>query len=151
MLSHACIRIHYVVYSYTVNVYVNVVSVAYAVNIFYAKATKKKTLFYGQRDSKKRSVGRHKFFKKIFFYILLPKLPEKSLKILIFSCSLRSQLFIQIFVQKTADFTIFLLKKKNQQMGKKRSVGPVEQVFFPLGLMFRILIPLLYIEHFKII
>ena len=48
---------------------------------------------------------------------------------MIFSCSLRLQIFIQIFVQKTADFTTFFLKKKkkkNQQIGKK----PVELFFF---------------------
>ncbi len=85
-------------------------------------------MFYGRTDSKKRSVGRayFLFFNNIFLHFL-PKLPEK---IMIFSCSLRSKFFIQIFVQKMADFTLLGSKKKIfEQMEKKRSVGPVKHGF----------------------
>ena len=49
---------------------------------------------------------------------------------MIFSSSLRSQFFIQIFVQKTADRGLLALtvKKEYQQMGKSGR-APVEQGF----------------------
>ena len=87
----------------------------------------KKTLFYGRRDSKKRSVGRHDIF--FFFFTFCCQNYPKSLKIMIFSCWRRSQFFIHIFVQKTADFTIFSFKKISAN-GKKRSVAPVTDFFF---------------------
>ncbi len=40
----------------------------------------------------------------------------------------RLKIFIPIFDPKMADFTL-LVVKKNEQMGKKRSVGPVKQGF----------------------
>ena len=44
-------------------------------------------------------------------------------------------IFHSNFCLKTADFTIFFVYKKNiSKMGKKRSVAPVEQGFFFLGL-----------------
>ena len=81
---------------------------------------RKKTVLHMKRFQK--AVGRPAqfFFFNFCFYILLPKLPPKKLKNLIFFL-LRSQFFIQIFVQKTADFTIFFIKIKNQQMGKKEA------------------------------
>ena len=90
----------------------------------------KKTLFYGRTDSKKRSVGHNIFF--TFF----AKITRK--KSWFFSHSLRSKIFIQIVVQKMADFTIFGSKKKIIIIwanGEKRSVGPVKQVFFFLALI----------------
>ena len=62
---------------------------------------------------------------------------KKRLKIWIFSCLLCSQFFIQIFVQKTADFTILFAKEitnKKSANEKKWSVWCAEQFFFPLGL-----------------
>ena len=68
---------------------------------------KKKTCFTGEQIPKNGRSGI--FFVKYFFFLhFLPKLPEK---IAIFSCSLRSKFFIQIFVQKMADFTILGIKK----------------------------------------
>ena len=95
----------------------------------------KKTLFSGRRDSRKRSVRRHNL-KNILFYIWLPKLPKKKiLKIIIFSCSLRSQFIIQNFCPINSWF-YNLKKKKNHQMGKKAvsRVHSIEQGFFFLGL-----------------
>ena len=89
---------------------------------------KKNTLFYGRTDSKKRSVGRAYFFLIIFFLHFLPKLPEKNCDFFLLASL---QIFIQIFVQKIADFTTFGSKKKkrNEHTEKKRSVGPVKQCF----------------------
>ena len=59
--------------------------------------------------------GRSAQFKKKKIHILLPKLPEKNLKIMIFarnfSLKFFIEFFIEIFVQKTADFTFFVKKK----------------------------------------
>ena len=63
---------------------------------------------------------------------------------MIFSCSLRSQFFIQIFVQKTADFTIFFCKKKKKKKSAngKKAVGRARRTgFFFLGLMQNMYIP----------
>ena len=53
----------------------------------------------------------------LFFHIFW----QNYKKIMIVTCSLRSQFLIQIFVQKMADFTI-LGSKKNEQMGKKSGI-----------------------------
>ncbi len=92
---------------------------------------KNNPVFYGRTDSKKLSVGRAYFFLNNFFKHFLPKLPEK---IGIFSCSLPSKFFIQIFVQKMADFTIFGCKKKQiweKAVGWARKTG----FSFHLGLI----------------
>ena len=57
---------------------------------------------------------------------------------MIFSCSLRSQFFIQIFVQKTADFTIFFSSflKGKKIIKWEKAVGHAHRTgFFFLGLM----------------
>ena len=101
----------------------------------YPKAKKKgkKNLFYRRRDSKKWLVGwLAQFF--FFFTFCCQNYPQKALKSLIFSCSLGSQFFIQIFAPKQLTLQFSLLKNKqtnkNQQIGiSGQSVLPVEQVF----------------------
>ena len=66
------------------------------------------------------------------FYILLPKLPEKSLKIFFFSCSLRSN-----FCPKNSWFyNFFCLKKKKKSANWEKAVGRARRTgFFFLGLI----------------
>ena len=64
----------------------------------------------------------------ILFFYFFTFFAKITRKIMIFSCSFHSKFFIQIFVLKMADFTLFW-SKKIEQMGKKRSVGPIKQGF----------------------
>ena len=89
----------------------------------------------GEEISKSgRSVG------TFFFLHFVAKITGKDLKIMIFSCSLRLQFFIQIFFKKIADFSLlFSFKRRISAIGKKRSVAAVEEVclflfFFILAL-----------------
>ena len=60
---------------------------------------RKQNLFYGRRDSKKRSVGRNNVY-FIFLKHFLAKITPKKLKNHDFSCSLRSQFLIQFLSKK---------------------------------------------------
>ena len=104
---------------------------------FSSLGQEKKTCSTGEEIPKSgRSVGTIFFINFFFFTFFLPKLPKKKLEKHDFFLLALLAIFHSNFCPKNGWFYNFfsLKKKKIQQMGRKRSVAPVEQGFFFLGL-----------------